>query len=154
MSDSASIQVAVRVRPLNERELKHNTLPVLSASSEKNEVTLIKTTGGTTARQQRTVYNFDAVFSDYSTQRDVFEKVRPLVDDVLCGYEGTVSAGYVQEHAACVRRDPYTLLSAAGPTCSRHKLTRPTLPAPPRTGLRVRPDRHGKDAHDGGQPGD
>ena len=91
MSDhSASVQVAVRVRPLNERELKHNTLPVVTASSEKKEVTLIRT--GATNRQQRQTYSFDGVFSDYSTQRDVFEKVRPLVDDVLSGYEGTVRA--------------------------------------------------------------
>lgn len=154
MSDSASIQVAVRVRPLNERELKHNTLPVLSASSEKNEVTLIKTTGGTTARQQRTVYNFDAVFSDYSTQRDVFEKVRPLVDDVLCGYEGTVSAGCVQEHAACVRWGSLHPFERGGPRMVEAQADTPHAPAPPRTGLRLRPDRHGKDAHDGGQPGD
>ena len=85
--DAASVQVAVRVRPMSERENKANTLPVTTASSDKNEITLIRGSGN---RQQRQTYNFDAVFSDYSSQRDVFEKVRPMVDDVLCGYEGTV----------------------------------------------------------------
>ena len=87
--NAASVQVAVRVRPMSERELKGNTLPVVTASSDKKEVTLIRGAGN---RQQRQTYSFDAVFSDYSSQRDVFQPVRPLVDDVLNGYEGTVRA--------------------------------------------------------------
>lgn len=35
---SANIQVVVRVRPMNEREKKDKTLPVVTASFEKSEV--------------------------------------------------------------------------------------------------------------------
>ena len=87
---TASVQVAVRVRPLNDRELKHNTLPVVTASSSEKTVTLIK--NGATNRQERKTYAFDEVFSEFSTQQDVFDKVRPLVDDVVAGFEGTVFA--------------------------------------------------------------
>jgi hypothetical protein len=36
---SCNIQVVVRVRPMNDKEKADNTLPVVTASSEKNEVT-------------------------------------------------------------------------------------------------------------------
>ena len=87
MSTSSSVQVAVRVRPMSERELKNNTTPVVTASGEKKEITLIR---GAANRQQRQTYSFDAVYSDFSTQSDVFSKIRPLVEDVTAGFEGTV----------------------------------------------------------------
>ena len=86
MSDS-SVRVCVRLRPFNEREMKNDTLPVVTASTDKNEVTLIR---GSANRQQRQTYSVDSVFSTFSTQRDVFETIRPLVNEVLQGYEGTV----------------------------------------------------------------
>ena len=39
------VQVIVRIRPLNEKEKKQSTLPVVSASSTKNEVTVIRGSG-------------------------------------------------------------------------------------------------------------
>ena len=105
---AASVQVAVRVRPLNDREKKGNTLPVVNTSSDKKEVTLIRGAGN---RQQRQTYSFDAVFSEFSTQRNVFETVRPLVDDVLAGYEATV-----RRHPAlvCARRPRMRRAAALG----------------------------------------
>ena len=90
MSDSSTnVQVVCRVRPFNEREDKGNTLPVLTASSEKKEVTLIRGAGN---RQQRMTFNFDAVYGSFSSQRDVFQSVGVLVNDVVNGYEATVRA--------------------------------------------------------------
>ena len=86
MFDS-SVRVCVRLRPFNEREMKNDTLPVVTASTDKNEVTLIR---GSANRQQRQTYNFDSVFSTFSSQRDVFTTISPLVLDVLQGYEATV----------------------------------------------------------------
>ena len=88
MSDS-SVKVCVRLRPFNEREMKNDTLPVVTASTDKAEVTLIR---GTANRQQRQTYSFDSVYSTFSTQRDVFETISPLVLDVLKGFEATVRA--------------------------------------------------------------
>ena len=88
--ESTSVQVVVRMRPLNERELKGNTLPVVTASTEKKEVTVIKGSG---TRQQRTTYNFDNVLTSFSTQSDVFSQtIAPVLNDVLGGFECTMFA--------------------------------------------------------------
>ena len=84
------VQVIVRIRPLNEKEKKQSTLPVVSASSTKNEVTVIRGSG---ARQMRHVFKFDGVFSGQSTQAEVFDRtLRPMIHDVLNGFESTVFA--------------------------------------------------------------
>ena len=87
MSVAANVKVAVRVRPMSERELKGNTVPVVNGSTAKNEVTLIKGAGN---RQQRLTYNFDSVYTSFSTQQEVFQTVEPLVLDVMSGFEATV----------------------------------------------------------------
>ena len=81
--------MAVRLRPFSERETIDLTQPVTTANETLNEVTLIRGAGN---RQQRMTFNFDSVFSESSNQRDVFDAIRPLVNDVLAGYEGTVFA--------------------------------------------------------------
>lgn len=87
MSVAASVKVAVRLRPMSERENRGNTVPVVNGSSERNEVTLIKGVG---QHQQRKTYNFDAVYTSFSTQSEVFQTVEPLVADVMSGFEATV----------------------------------------------------------------
>ena len=81
------MRVVVRVRPMNEKELKNNTLPVVTGSTEKREVTLIRGVG---QRQIRQTYAFDSVFTSFSAQSEVFETVRPLISEVMHGFEATV----------------------------------------------------------------
>ena len=89
-SASSSVQVVVRLRPLNDREQKHGTLPVVSASTGDKTVTVIKGQG---TRQVKSSYKFDNVFTSFSTQEDVFEAtLQPIIRDVLLGYESTVFA--------------------------------------------------------------
>ena len=89
-SSSAGVQVVVRLRPLNEREKKHETLPVISASTNDKTVNVIKGTG---SRQARSSYQFDNVFTAFSTQEEVFDTtLKPVIKDVLKGYESTVFA--------------------------------------------------------------
>eukprot|EP00961_Rhodomonas_salina_P000450 6087-Rhodomonas_salina.1 len=89
-ADAATVQVVVRVRPMNEKEQKGNTLPVVTASTEKKEVTVIRGSG---QRQQRTTFNFDNVLTSFSTQEEVFSQtIEPVLDDVLTGYECTMFA--------------------------------------------------------------
>ena len=130
---TGAVKVAVRLRPMNEKENARDTLPVVTANSARNEVTLIK---GTAQRQQRSTYNFDAVFGSFSEQSHVFDTVRPLVDDVLNGYEATVRQG----RAAMTAR-------AGGTGPSRPPDGSPCACA----GFRVRPDWHRQDAHHGGR---
>ena len=89
-SRNSGVQVVVRLRPLNDREKKHGTLPVVSASTNEKTVTVIKGTG---TRQSRSAYAFDDVFTAFSTQEEVFATtMKPVIKDVLTGYESTVFA--------------------------------------------------------------
>ncbi len=75
--DSSSIQVVVRLRPLNEKEKKFSTLPVIKASTANKTVTVIKGQG---ARQARNCFAFDNVFAAFSTQQEVFEAtLQPVI---------------------------------------------------------------------------
>lgn len=94
-SVASSVKVAVRLRPMSEREMKGNTVPVVNGSSERNEVTLIKGAG---SHQQRRTYTFDAVYTSFSTQSEVFQTVEPLVADVLSGFEATVPICFPEMH--------------------------------------------------------
>jgi len=88
--ESTSIQVVVRMRPLNERETKFNTCPVVTANTQRKEVLVIKGAGN---RQQRTTYNFDNVLGTHSSQEEVFQQtIQPVIADVLGGFECTMFA--------------------------------------------------------------
>lgn len=87
---TASVQVVVRLRPLNAREKKHGTLPVVSASTGDKSVTVIKGQG---SRQVRSSYTFDNVFTAFSSQEEVFDAtLKPIIRDVMQGFESTVFA--------------------------------------------------------------
>lgn len=87
---TASVQVVVRLRPLNGREKKFETLPVVSASTADRTVTVIKGKG---AHQARSSYGFDNVFTAFSSQEEVFDAtLKPIIRDVLMGFESTVFA--------------------------------------------------------------
>lgn len=90
MESSSSIQVVVRLRPMNEKEKKHSTLPVIKASTNEKTVTVIKGQG---TRQARNSFAFDNVFSSFSSQQEVFDgTLKPVIRDVLSGYESTIFA--------------------------------------------------------------
>jgi hypothetical protein len=88
--NSGSIQVVLRLRPMNEQEKKFGTLPVVTASTNNKTVTVIKDKN---ARKARLTYSFDNVYTAFSTQEEVFQQtLLPVFDDVLEGYESTVFA--------------------------------------------------------------
>ncbi|VEL27397.1 unnamed protein product [Protopolystoma xenopodis] len=80
---SESIKVVCRIRPLNESELAKDSKFVLSFPGDgKTSVAL----GGKT-------YNFDHAVNPKSSQNEVYEIVaKPIVADVLNGYNGTIFA--------------------------------------------------------------
>ncbi|KAL3811844.1 hypothetical protein ACHAXA_009203 [Cyclostephanos tholiformis] len=86
----SAIQVVVRLRPMNDNEMKHGTLPVITAKTQEGSVTVIKGKG---RKQLKTTYSFDNVFTGFSTQEEVFEAtVKPVIMDVMRGFESTVFA--------------------------------------------------------------
>jgi len=87
---TATVQVVVRLRPINEREKKHGAVPVVTASSVNKTVAVVKGTGN---RQARSSYAFDNVFSAYTSQEEIFDAtLRPILIDVMEGFESAVFA--------------------------------------------------------------
>lgn len=70
-SSEASVQVVVRMRPLNAREQKSNTTPIVTTSTERSEVTVIKGSG---KAQVRNTFKFANVFGSFTTQGEIFEQ--------------------------------------------------------------------------------
>eukprot|EP01082_Thalassiosira_pseudonana_P000333 g215.t1 g215 contig1:513216-517095(-) len=88
--NGSNIQVVVRLRPMNETERRHGTLPVVTAKTQDRIVTVIKGKG---KKQMKYAYSFDNVFTAFSTQEEVFEEtVKPVICDVMRGFESTVFA--------------------------------------------------------------
>ncbi|KAJ0411020.1 hypothetical protein ATCC90586_003622 [Pythium insidiosum] len=83
MMNESNVQVAVRCRPLNEREKAAGRPSVVQCRPNTNELSIVK----------RKTYAFDRVYGQYSTQKDVFKHtVKPVVDEALAGYNCTVFA--------------------------------------------------------------
>eukprot|EP00929_Paragymnodinium_shiwhaense_P121902 TRINITY_DN9432_c0_g1_i1.p1 TRINITY_DN9432_c0_g1~~TRINITY_DN9432_c0_g1_i1.p1 ORF type:complete len:1214 (+),score=361.85 TRINITY_DN9432_c0_g1_i1:106-3642(+) len=89
---TSNVRVVCRVRPMNDQEKRAGVVPVVTASSERKEVSVVRSVGGV-ARQTRTSYNFDEVMTSFSTQEECFNStLEPLIHEVLSGYEATAFA--------------------------------------------------------------
>jgi len=89
-SSPASIQVVVRLRPMNEQEKAEGTLPVISASTSNKTVSVIKGVG---VKQARSSFQFNNVFTSFSSQPEIFsETLNPVIKNILKGYETCVCA--------------------------------------------------------------
>ncbi|KAF9922210.1 kinesin motor protein cin8 [Linnemannia zychae] len=82
-----NIQVVVRIRNRNEREVKENSPVVVQAHNR--EITVPSTLGD---RAPSKSYSFDRVFM-YSDQQSIYnEVVTPILEEVLLGYNCTIFA--------------------------------------------------------------
>ncbi|KAK2591798.1 Kinesin heavy chain [Conoideocrella luteorostrata] len=80
-----SIKVVARFRPQNRIELDSGGKPIVTFSSE-DSCTL-------DSREAQGSFTFDRVFDMECKQQDIFDfSIRPTVDDILNGYNGTVFA--------------------------------------------------------------
>ena len=88
-----SIKVVFRVRPLSSKE-KQNGCKIATIAHEKEGVIEIRdqSTSGSEGETSK-AFTFDAVFSDKSSQRHIYDVcAAPVVKSVLEGYNGTVFA--------------------------------------------------------------
>ncbi|RHY28128.1 hypothetical protein DYB32_006231 [Aphanomyces invadans] len=77
-----NVQVAVRVRPMIEREKALQRPSVVTAQPKAHQITVRKKT-----------YTFDRVFGQYATQKEVFKgAVQNAADEALSGFNCTVFA--------------------------------------------------------------
>jgi hypothetical protein len=75
---------------MNAHEESMGACPVVHASSEDKTITAVR---GHRKGQQRSIYNFDTVFSSNATQQQVFDSMlKPIIKEVFLGYESTVFA--------------------------------------------------------------
>ncbi|TVY88585.1 Kinesin heavy chain [Lachnellula willkommii] len=82
---SNSIKVVARFRPQNSIEVQQGGLPIVAFESEDTCALDSKEASGS--------FTFDRVFDMNSRQKDVFDfSIKPTVDDILNGYNGTVFA--------------------------------------------------------------
>eukprot|EP01084_Bolivina_argentea_P155919 271696_1 len=89
MSNVDNVKVAVRCRPLNERERKLKTKYVIEVDIENNQIALRKPRNDKSIKS----FRFDNVYGENSTQKEVYEDTAyPLVESVLEGYNGTIFA--------------------------------------------------------------
>ncbi|KAI4904498.1 hypothetical protein NFI96_025300 [Prochilodus magdalenae] len=87
-----SVKVVVRCRPLNRREETCGYDSIVSVDVKLGRVSL-RNPGRTTPDEPLKTFTFDAAYDGGSRQCDLYdETVRPLVDSVLQGFNGTVFA--------------------------------------------------------------
>lgn len=81
----STVKVIARFRPQNKREIESGGEPIVSFSDEDTCILNSKEAAGS--------FTFDRIFDMASRQSDVFDfSIKPTVDDILNGYNGTVFA--------------------------------------------------------------
>ena len=87
-----SIKVVFRVRPLNSKE-KAQGRSISTIAHEKDGVIEIRNPSPDREGEATKTFTFDAVFSETSTQRQIYDvSAAPVVSSVLDGYNGTIFA--------------------------------------------------------------
>ncbi|XP_072533765.1 kinesin-like protein KIF3C [Salminus brasiliensis] len=87
-----AVKVVVRCRPLNRREEACGTESIVSVDVKLGQVAL-RNPGRALPDEPLKTFTFDAAYDGSSRQTDLYdETVRPLIDSVLQGFNGTVFA--------------------------------------------------------------
>lgn len=93
---AVNVQVAVRCRPLNQRERNSGDRLIVSCDTSRREIQFSPPAGRkvpTGASGGKKTFTYDHVFGPDTTQEDVYKGVvEPIVDEVLQGYNCTVFA--------------------------------------------------------------
>lgn len=86
-------QVCVRLRPLNEEEKRRTRNEVVVTNETRREVTIRQTVSGKAGKTLDKTFTFDRVYGANAPQSSIYETaVRPLVREVLAGYNCTIFA--------------------------------------------------------------
>ncbi|XP_028295638.1 kinesin-like protein KIF3C [Gouania willdenowi] len=86
---SESVKVVVRCRPLNKKEESNGG--IIQMDLQVGQV-ILRNPRAPISEPQKT-FTFDAVYDASAKQRDLYdESVRPLIDSVLAGFNGTIFA--------------------------------------------------------------
>ncbi|XP_037305422.2 kinesin-like protein KIF3C [Pungitius pungitius] len=89
---SESVKVVVRCRPLNRKEESHGPVGGIVQMDLRLGQVILRNPRAPASEPQKT-FTFDAVYDANSKQGDLYdESVRPLIDSVLAGFNGTIFA--------------------------------------------------------------
>uniref|UniRef100_A0A096LR59 Kinesin-like protein n=1 Tax=Poecilia formosa TaxID=48698 RepID=A0A096LR59_POEFO len=89
---SESVKVVVRCRPLSRKEESNGPAGGIVQMDLRLGQVILKNPRAPPSEPQKT-FTFDAVYDSSSKQRDLYdESVRPLIDSVLAGFNGTIFA--------------------------------------------------------------
>nr|XP_057912856.1 kinesin-like protein KIF3C [Doryrhamphus excisus] len=89
---SESVKVVVRCRPLNRKEQSNGPSGGIVQMDLRLGQVILRNPRASHSEPQKT-FTFDAVYDANSKQRDLYdESVRPLIDSVLAGFNGTIFA--------------------------------------------------------------
>uniref|UniRef100_A0A673CN25 Kinesin-like protein n=1 Tax=Sphaeramia orbicularis TaxID=375764 RepID=A0A673CN25_9TELE len=89
---SESVKVVVRCRPLNRKEESNGPAGGIVQMDLRLGQVILRNPRAPPSEPQKT-FTFDAVYDANSKQRDLYdESVRPLIDSVLAGFNGTIFA--------------------------------------------------------------
>ena len=99
------IQVGVRVRPLNPKEIIDGEVAAYKCDINEKSVIQVKSTKGS-----EQAYFYDQIFDEYSTTRQIYDKIAMnIVDDVISGLQGTIFACKLQINYNCKFKNYDTL---------------------------------------------
>ncbi|XP_037101532.1 kinesin-like protein KIF3B [Syngnathus acus] len=91
-TNSESIKVVVRCRPMNEKERAATFDSVVSVDVKLRQI-IVKNPRDSSSCKSSKVFTFDSVYNWKSKQIELYnESFRPLVDSVLQGFNGTIFA--------------------------------------------------------------
>nr|XP_046229318.1 kinesin-like protein KIF3C [Scatophagus argus] len=89
---SESVKVVVRCRPLHQKEVSNGPAGGIVQMDLWLGQVILRNPRAPASEPQKT-FTFDAVYDASSKQRDLYdESVRPLIDSVLAGFNGTIFA--------------------------------------------------------------
>ena len=84
---SESVKVAVRVRPMNNREKEEHSTICVEVDPSNNTISI------NSPKHETKTFQFDYVYPMESTQKEVYNQVAfPIVDSIFSGYNGTIFA--------------------------------------------------------------
>jgi len=87
---SETVQVMVRMRPMNKREVAEGSKQCVRIDKKVNAVLISETSDFKNDPRQ---FTYDAVYDQSSSQREVYDEgAFPLVESVMAGYNGTIFA--------------------------------------------------------------
>ena len=91
--ESDNVRVAIRCRPLSDKEKDTSCQVAVNINRLRGEVTIDHQRGRGSSSVAEKTFTFDIVFDMDAAQTEVYnETARPIVESVLEGYNGTIFA--------------------------------------------------------------